>query len=245
MSSATATAEPDYADRRRPLPPVHWHSPDALLAEAVRRHPEFTRQASVNATAAWEAARAVRGLTDTADAIWQWFRRREQVVVSAAAGLRRSLEAAAVLSAIAGLSERHRSTLAGDYSDRPLWTGLTGNEINAAISRLLEEVWASHPALRWYYEQRTAEHATVVQRLHDATDRAQAAHHATRPAVLLAELRAAGIALALGARPRGGLVVPRNGPPLTVRQLTEIAQHRAELVVLLEAEADACAPMAV
>lgn len=244
--SATHPADlpDDYSSLNRPLPPLRFDSAAALFAAALHRHPGFVAQAQVTATAAHTAARATLGLCDLADGVWTWLWRRAQAATSPVEALRCAVEAAAVMGALGTLADVHRRTLAGQF-DRSTWHRLDGTQIAAVVEAAQGAAWASHPALAWYFDARKAEHRLQDARQREAAERAQATYRLARPAALLAELRACGVALALGPRPKGGLVVPRNSLPLTPRETAEVAEFRGELVALLEAEAHAAEMVAV
>lgn len=198
------------------------------------------RVAVAAAQRAYEAALAATvAPRQTINAAWYDFVARQRATSDPDAKLAIAERATAVLSAFSVITPQHRALLAEAEQT------FTYPAEAAAAQAAAKVAWSAHPVLAEYRAERLAAEAARSAYLQamDEARRQQAERDA--PARLLAALKSRGLRFALSADGKDITLPPAEAATLAPGDLAAIKQHKAGIIAVLAAEAEAARPVVV
>ena len=175
----------------------------------------------------------------TINAVWHDFVARQRGTSDPDAKLAIAERATAVLSAFSALAAQHRALLA--EAEQTFTYPAEAAEARAAA----EVAWSAHPVLAEYRAERLAAEAARAAHIQamDEARKQQADREA--PARLLAALKSRGLHFALSTDGKDITLPPAEAAMLAPDVAAAIKQHKAGIIAVLAAEAEAARPVVV
>lgn len=197
--------------------------------------PTQTQTAQQAATAAWHAAQrlpnAPRG---TIDAAWQVFVAQTRAAAPAE-HMAIAIEAEKLMRGFRELAPKHLDALT-EFETQP-----QGYQPHRVISA--DHAWNSHPILAAFHAaQQAAQTERDAQQADTAKLRAQQADR-DAPRMFLMSLRSRGLDIGLTDDGKHVTLPPAQATTLLPSELETVKQHKAGLVAVLKAEAEAARPV--
>jgi len=169
-----------------------------------------------------------------------WFALNERIrTASPDAKLAIAEQLHAVMTGFAALAPHHRAMLA--EAERTFTFAAEGNAARAAA----EEAWAAHPALAEYRAEQLAAQAAHGAEMVAVAEAQRAQAELDAPMTLLTVLRTRGLHFDLSVDRKHITLLPGEAAKLTPNEAEALKHCRAEILAILQAEAEAARPVVV